>query len=40
MVWQNQLKGAPISWLLEPDDSGVRFLALRDLLDKPWMTRK
>ena len=24
-----------ISWLLEPDDPGVRYLALRDLLDKP-----
>jgi len=35
MAWQNQLKGDPISWLLEPDDSGTRFLALRDLLDKP-----
>ena len=35
MAWQNQLKGDPISWLVEPDDSEVRFLTLRDLLDKP-----
>lgn len=24
-----------LNWLLEPDDPGVRYLALRDLLDKP-----
>jgi hypothetical protein len=35
MAWQHQLKGDPISWLLEPENSCVRFLALRDLLDKP-----
>lgn len=35
MAWQEQLKGNPISWLLEPDTPGVRYLALRDLLDRP-----
>lgn len=35
MAWQEQLKGDPISWLLEPDTPGVRYLALRDLLDRP-----
>ncbi len=33
MNWQEQLKGDPISWLLEPNDPGVRYLAMRDLLD-------
>ena len=31
--WQNQLKGDSVSWLLEPEDPGVRYLAMRDLLD-------
>jgi hypothetical protein len=35
MNWQNQLNGDPASWLLEPENPGVRYLALRDLLDKP-----
>ena len=33
MSWQNQLKGNSLSWLLEPDSPGVRYLALRDLVD-------
>lgn len=33
MAWQAQLNGDPLSWLLEPDSPGVRYLALRDLLD-------
>jgi hypothetical protein len=33
MSWQNQLKGDSLSWLLEPDSSDVRYLALRDLTD-------
>ena len=33
MSWQNQLKGDPLPWLLEPDSPGVRYLALRDLMD-------
>lgn len=35
MNWQNQLKGDSLTWLLEPDDPGVRYLAMRDLLDLP-----
>jgi hypothetical protein len=35
MSWQNQLKGDSLSWLLERDSPGVRYLALRDLLDRP-----
>ena len=33
MTWQEQLKGNSLTWLLEPDDPGVRYLAMRDLLD-------
>lgn len=33
MLWQGQIKGDPLSWLLEPDSPGVRYLAMRDLLD-------
>ena len=33
MFWQNQLKGDSLSWLLEPDSPGVRYLALRDLME-------
>lgn len=33
MSWQDQLNGDSLSWLLEPDSPGVRYLALRDLLD-------
>jgi len=32
MSWRAQLKGDSVSWLLEPDALGVRFLALRDLV--------
>jgi hypothetical protein len=35
MSWQNQLKGDPINWLLETENPGVRYLALRDLMDIP-----
>ncbi|MFN2236509.1 MAG: nitrogen fixation protein NifH [Anaerolineales bacterium] len=35
MSWQDQLNGDSLSWLLEPDDPGVRYLALRDLLETP-----
>lgn len=35
MTWQDQLNGAPLPWLLAPDDPGVRYLALRDLLGRP-----
>ncbi len=35
MSWQDQLKGDSLTWLLEPENPGVRYLALRDLVDKP-----
>lgn len=35
MAWQDQLNGDSLSWLLEPDSPGVRYLALRDLLNRP-----
>lgn len=31
--WQSNLKGDSQSWLLENGDAGIRFLAMRDLLD-------
>jgi hypothetical protein len=33
MSWQNQLRGDSVSWLLESDSPGVRYLALRDLME-------
>ena len=35
MSWQEQLRGDPLPWLLDKDAPGVRYLALRDLLDLP-----
>lgn len=35
MPWQTHLKADPLPWLLERDDPGVRYLALRDLVDSP-----
>jgi hypothetical protein len=35
MTWQDQLKSNSLHWLLAPDDPDVRYLALRDLLDRP-----
>jgi len=35
MTWQDHLNGDVIPWLLEQDSPGVRYLALRDLLDLP-----
>ena len=35
MAWQDQIKSDPLPWLLEPESPGVRYLALRDLLDRP-----
>jgi hypothetical protein len=32
MSWQNQLRGDAVSWLLESENPGVRYLALRDLM--------
>jgi hypothetical protein len=31
--WKKALKADPTDWLLEPDDPGVRYLALRDIVD-------
>ena len=33
MSWKNQLRKDSVPWLLESADSGVRYLALRDLFD-------
>lgn len=35
MSWQDHLKGDSLSWLLETESPGVRYLALRDLLNRP-----
>jgi hypothetical protein len=35
MNWQEQFKGETIDWLLETDEPGVRYLALRDLVTLP-----
>jgi hypothetical protein len=35
MSWQDQLNADSLSWLLAPENPGVRYLALRDLLDLP-----
>jgi len=36
-AWTDQLKANPLDWLLEPDaaNPGVRYFALRDLLNRP-----
>jgi hypothetical protein len=33
MSWKNQLRGDPLPWLLESENPGVRYLALRHLFD-------
>ena len=33
MSWKHQLRGDSLPWLLEPENPGVRYLALRDLID-------
>lgn len=35
MAWQEELNGDSLSWLLEHDEPGVRYLAMRDLLELP-----
>lgn len=35
MSWEDQLNGDTLTWLLAYDNPGVRYLALRDLLDLP-----
>jgi hypothetical protein len=34
MNWQSKANSDPVNWLLEVNDPGVRYLALRDILDK------
>lgn len=36
-AWSDQLKASPLPWLLEPDpeNPGIRYFALRDLLNRP-----
>src|SRR4030042_4557182 len=34
MSWQSELKGNPIDWLFDPENPNVRYLVLRDLLEK------
>ena len=33
MSWKNQLRNDSLPWLLKSENPGVRYLALRDLLD-------
>ena len=40
MSWKNQLQKDSLPWLLEPENPGVRYLALRDLLDIPLDDKK
>lgn len=35
MIWRAQLNDDPLPWLLEPDNPPVRYLTLRDLLNRP-----
>jgi len=35
MSWQSKLNADTVTWLLESDEPNVRYLALRDLLDRP-----
>lgn len=35
MEWQKAVQGDPLSWLLEDESPGVRYLALRDLIQLP-----
>ena len=35
MFWKETIAEETIAWLLEVDTAGIRFLALRDLLDRP-----
>jgi hypothetical protein len=35
MSWEEIVSEETLAWLLEPDPAGVRFLTLRDILDRP-----
>jgi hypothetical protein len=39
MSWKNQLRSDSLPWLLESENPGVRYLAMRDLLGFPPMIR-
>ena len=39
MSWKSQLRSDSLQWLLESDNPGVRYLALRDLLDMIYMLK-
>jgi hypothetical protein len=34
MAWQDQLKGDALTWLLESESTGIRYMAMRDLQDR------
>src|SRR3990172_12704107 len=36
MSWKDHLKGDSVSWLLEPENPGIRYLAMRYLQDSPF----
>ena len=36
MAWQSQLKGDSLSWLLEAGSPEIRYLALHDLVQRPY----
>lgn len=40
MSWKNRLRGDSVRWLLASDNPGVRYLALRNILDLPSDDRK
>jgi hypothetical protein len=40
MSWKNQLRKDSLPWLLQPENPGVHYLALRDLLDLPHEHKK
>jgi hypothetical protein len=40
MSWKNQLRKDSLPWLLEPENPGIRYVALRDLLDLPTDDKK
>ena len=35
MTWDSKIKSENLSWLLEEENPGVRYLALRDILKLP-----
>jgi hypothetical protein len=35
MNWKDNLKADPLTWMLEENEPGVRYLVMRDILDLP-----